>query len=117
MVDDNRDRVFLDAIEQKFRGLRSEIHGGVLFVRKVKFGGSGPDELLQLADMACGAVSAHLHGDSAWHKMIDSRTLGVKRYPEMRQGNVLLPRCLIKFDLAQSPALPKPCPKQVNANL
>jgi hypothetical protein len=77
VVDDNRDRVFLDAIEQKFCGLRSEIHGGVSFVRKVKFGDSGPDELLQLADMTCGAVGAHLDGDSAWYKMIESRTLGV----------------------------------------
>ncbi len=54
---------------------------GASLVGKVKFRGSGPDELIQLADMVCGAVAAHLDGESTWYRLIASRDLGITRIP------------------------------------
>ena len=73
IVDDNGDKQFLDTIKRKFREL------GEGLVGKVKFRGSGPDELMQLADMVCGAVGAHLDGDSTFYEMIASRDRGTIR--------------------------------------
>jgi hypothetical protein len=33
--------------------------------------------MIQLADMVCGGVGAHLDGDSTWYNMIKSRDLGI----------------------------------------
>ncbi|MCI0464979.1 MAG: DUF3800 domain-containing protein [Gemmataceae bacterium] len=81
VVDDNQDQEFLAAIKEKFRGLASGCRRGAPLVGKVKFRGSGPDELLQLADMVCGAVVAHLDGESTWYRLIASRDLGITPIP------------------------------------
>jgi Protein of unknown function (DUF3800) len=81
VVDDNQDKEFLATIKRKFGELASGRRSGASLVGKVKFRGSGPDELLQLADMVCGAVGAHLDGDSTWYKLIASRDLGITRIP------------------------------------
>jgi hypothetical protein len=81
VVDDNQDKRFLDVLKRKFRELTSARHPGHSLVGKVKFRGSGPDELLQLADMVCGAVGAHLDGDSTWYKLIAARCLGITPIP------------------------------------
>jgi hypothetical protein len=47
----------------------------------VKFRGSGPDELIQLADMVCGAVADHLDGDLTYFDLISARSLGITRIP------------------------------------
>jgi len=73
VVDDNGDKKFLDTIKRKFRELGDGLVG------KVKFRGSGPDELMQRADMVCGGVGAHLDGDSTWYEMIASRDRGIIR--------------------------------------
>jgi hypothetical protein len=81
VVDDNQDREFLAVLKTKFRELASGRRPGSPLVGKVKFRGSGPDELIQLADMVCGAVAAHLDGDSTWYRLIASRDLGITRIP------------------------------------
>jgi hypothetical protein len=81
VVDDNQDQEFLAVIKSKFRELTSMRRPGSSLVGKVKFRGSGPDELLQLADMVCGAVGAHLDGDSTWYRLIAARDLGITRIP------------------------------------
>jgi hypothetical protein len=81
VVDDNKDRDFLGLIKAKFREMRSGVKPGGALVGKVKFRGSGPDELLQLADMVCGAVGKHLDGDSTWYNSISDRDLGISYIP------------------------------------
>jgi hypothetical protein len=81
VLDDNQDRKFLAVIKQKFRELRSGLREGAPLVGKVKFRGSGPEELIQLADMVCGAVGDYLDGDGTCYKIISSRDLGITRIP------------------------------------
>jgi hypothetical protein len=81
LVDDNEDREFLGVIRKKFGELPSGRRAERSLVGKVKFRGSGPDELIQLADMVCGAVGAHLGGDSTWYRMIAARDLGISLIP------------------------------------
>ncbi len=79
VVDDNGDKEFLATIKRKFRELPSACRSGGSLVGKVKFRGSSPDEMMQLADMVCGAVGAHLDGDSAAYRIIAPRDLGIMR--------------------------------------
>ncbi len=81
VVDDNQDQKFLATVKEEFGGLASGCRPGASLVGKVKFRGSGPDDLIQLADMVCGAVAAHLDGDSTWYKMIATRCLGIMPIP------------------------------------
>jgi hypothetical protein len=81
VVDDNRDRKFLTVIKTKFREMRSGVRPDSPLVGKVKFRGSGPDELIQLADMVCGAVADHLDGDLTYFDLISARSLGITRIP------------------------------------
>ncbi len=81
VVDDNQDQEFLAVIKREFREMASGCRPGAPLVGKVKFRGSGPDELLQLADMVCGAVGAHLDGESTWYRLIVSRDLGITHIP------------------------------------
>ena len=77
IVDDNEDAKFLGMIKETFRDLGSVFEPRRFLIGKVRFGGSKPDELIQLADMVCGAVGSHLDGNSTWFNMIESRSLGV----------------------------------------
>ncbi len=81
VVDDNQDGKFLTVIKKKFREMASGVRAGSPLVGKVKFRGSGPNELIQLADMVCGAVGAHLDGDSMCYEIISARSLGIARIP------------------------------------
>lgn len=81
VVDDNKDSKFLDVIKRKFREIRSEVRKGAPLVGKVKFKGSGPEELIQLADMVCGAVGAHLDGEERWYNVISHNDLGITLIP------------------------------------
>jgi hypothetical protein len=81
VVDDNRDGKFLALVKKKFREMHSGVRAGSPLVGKVKFRGSGPDELIQLADMVCGAVGAYLDGDATWYNMICTNDLGITRIP------------------------------------
>jgi hypothetical protein len=81
VVDDNEDPVFMATVKWTFAGLKSAVRPRSPLIDKVKFRGSGPDEMLQLADMTCGAINAHLDGDSRWHRSIASRSVGILRIP------------------------------------
>jgi hypothetical protein len=83
IVDDNHDRDFLKAVTSAFRGLRSDQQPSASVVGKVKFRGSGPDEMIQLADMLCGAVGASISvdGDPTWFRMIEERCAGLHTLP------------------------------------
>lgn len=81
VVDDNQDNNFLKTIKTAFRAVASEWRPGGKLVGKVKFRGSRPDEMLQLADMVIGAVGEHLDGDNTWYDLISARSLGVVRLP------------------------------------
>lgn len=82
VVDDNQDRSFLTILKKQLRGLRSGVREGSPLVGKVKFRGSGPEELIQLVDMICGAVGDDLDGvDSTCYNIISSRDLGTCHIP------------------------------------
>jgi hypothetical protein len=84
VLDDNRDRRFLAVIKQKFREQRSGLRPASPLIGKVKFRGSGSEELIQLADMVCGAVGDYLAGHAACYNIIATRDLGMTRIPQKR---------------------------------
>ena len=76
VVDDNSDREFLTIIKRQFRGLRSKRQPGSSMIGQVLFRNSLSDELLQLADMVCGAVGAMIDGNgNDWYNQIANRDL------------------------------------------
>jgi hypothetical protein len=81
IVDNNQDRKFLSVIKQKFRELGSGTSPGSPLVGKVKFRGSGSEELIQLADMICGAVGNYLDGDPTYYRIFSAKDLGITRIP------------------------------------
>jgi hypothetical protein len=81
VLDDNHDRKILAVVKQKFRELRSGVRAGSPLVGKVKFRGSGPQELIQFVDMVCGAVGDFLDGDVTCYNIIATRDLGITRIP------------------------------------
>jgi hypothetical protein len=81
VVDNNQDKSFLNEIKKSFRAMQSGTRAGGKLVGKVKFRGSRPDEMLQLADMLVGAAGRHLENDSTWLDMVRSQCLGIIRLP------------------------------------
>ena len=79
VVDDNKDKSMLAAIEQAFRAIRSGRDPAAILTTKPEFRDSKQDEAVQLADMVMGAVGTHLDGDSSWYNLIrqGGRDLGV----------------------------------------
>jgi hypothetical protein len=77
VVDQNQDANYLGALKQAFRGLQSVVRQNVSLVGKVKFRGSGSDELIQLADMTCGAVGASLEGNGIWYQQVVAHCVGL----------------------------------------
>lgn len=75
VVDDNGDGKYLAAVRAAFRGMRSAFQG-VPLTGPPKFGNSATDDLLQLADMTCGAVGARIDGDNEWYDLISGAGLG-----------------------------------------
>ena len=80
-VDDNGDGKFLKAIGAAFRELKSNLHPKSPMVRNPKFRGSGPDEVMQLVDVICGAAGAAINGDTRWFEIISQRCEGFDRLP------------------------------------
>lgn len=77
IVDDNSDKKsFLPAVQTAFRGLTSVRKAGTSLVGKVSFRVSGPDEMLQLADMVCGAFGDALEGNGEWLHLIGGHWVG-----------------------------------------
>jgi hypothetical protein len=66
ILEDNQDPMVLTLFREKFIALPSFIRPGTPIVKKVRFRGSGPDELIQLADMIVGAYGAFLDGETEW---------------------------------------------------
>lgn len=80
-VDQNNDRRFLDAIKTAFQSLHSQLHPGVSLVVTPKFRKSHADEVMQLADMVCGAVGASFENDNRWLDMIITKCQGITPIP------------------------------------
>jgi hypothetical protein len=75
VVDDNEDKSFLATIKQQFAGLGMCCKPPLYLVGKVKFRSSHPEELMQLADMVCGAAGAKQDGNDTWYRIIADRDL------------------------------------------
>lgn len=80
-VDRNDDREFLTTVTKAFRGLRSVQRPRSTLVGKVQFHKSGPDDMIQLVDMVCGAVGEWIDGAGEWYGMIRCREAGVIQLP------------------------------------
>lgn len=79
LVDSNADSEFLATIKRQFRGLTPGRSNPPL-VGKVQFRKSSPDEMIQLADMVCGATGAFVDGkDGRWYNVIRERCLGLDK--------------------------------------
>ena len=74
-VDNNDDNRFLSAIKDKFQPLGRAEPVPLSLIGKVKFCKSGSEELLQLADMICGACAAELNGEREWYELICDRRI------------------------------------------
>ena len=81
LVDNNGNRNFLAAIRDAFRGLRSKRHPGISMVKTPRFRDSRPDEVMQLADMVCGAAGASLQGKLQWYELIKGRCVRLTLLP------------------------------------
>lgn len=76
VVDDNGDKNYLKIIKRQFRGLKSTLPAGTSMIGKVQFRDSLTHDMLQLADMICGAVGAMIDGnEKTWYDQIAQRDL------------------------------------------
>lgn len=79
-VDDNRDANFLRIIKETFRGLGKGETPPADLIGKVRFRGSGAEDLLQLADMVAGANGANVDGIPDWYRLIANRDVGLESF-------------------------------------
>ena len=90
VVDDNRDRDFLNVVKRQFRGVKSRIYPGSSMIGNVIFCNSLDDEVLQLADMICGATGTMIDGGNrVWYDLIACRNvqpIGPQNAQAERQG-------------------------------
>jgi hypothetical protein len=75
-VDDNQDGSFLKIIKETFRGIGKGETPPADLIGKVRFRGSGAEDLLQLADMVVGACGANVEGNPDWYRLILDRDVG-----------------------------------------
>ena len=77
VVDDNKDKDFLKIIMRQFHALKSGQNPATKLVGKVAFRDSASDEMLQLADMVCGATGAYIDDtrQDQWYPLIAGRDL------------------------------------------
>lgn len=76
VIDDNQDQQFLNATREAFCKFTSDLKPGRKLVRKVRFQGSQPDEMLQVADMVVGLTSDHFcKADDGLFDIIKTRCL------------------------------------------
>lgn len=80
-LDDNQDQEFLTIAKDSFRTLGTRDVPRRVLVGRVTFSNSGPEDMLQLADMLCGAVGAMLDGDDSWYRIVAARDLTTWRFP------------------------------------
>lgn len=80
-ADDNRDGEFLGTLKESFRGLGTLDSPRRVLIDEVRFRNSRADEMLQLADMLCGAVGAAIDGSSASYSMVATRDLSTWQFP------------------------------------
>jgi len=81
VVDDNADDAFLAVVKRQFRGLRlkSTCQRESPLVGRVSFRDSAADEMLQLADMVCGATGAFIDdGERIWYDLISARDVELR---------------------------------------
>ena len=76
IVDDNEDKRFLAVLKEVFRSLGQACDPKATLVGKVKFRDSAPEELIQVADMVCGATAADLDGNNIWYQYIYRQNVG-----------------------------------------
>ena len=85
IVDDNKDPVFLEQLAHAFLPLGTHDDGTRKPVKLLGpapwFADSAHDELLQLADMLCGATCDYLEGDGRWHSMARRKCLEIIDLP------------------------------------
>jgi len=82
VVDDNHDRDYLATIKRQFRGLKSTRQPGSSMIGTVCFRNSVAHEMLQLADMICGAVGARIDdGNWIWYDQVAERDLEAIHHP------------------------------------
>lgn len=67
---------FLKVVKGKFRELGKNETPPMHLIDKVRYRGSKPDQLIQLADMVCGACGANEEGKSNIYNTIAERDLG-----------------------------------------
>jgi hypothetical protein len=82
-VDRNEDASYLRIIKQQFRGLRSRHRPGSSMIGKVCFRDSSSHEMIQLADMICGAVGLKVErGEATWYECVAERDFQRFRFLE-----------------------------------
>lgn len=85
VVDDNQDSAFLAAVTNAFYPLGIYPCGTRTPTRflgaKPRFADSEKEELLQLADMICGAAGDYLQGRNRWFEIIRDRCDGIEQHP------------------------------------
>lgn len=83
VVDRNEDANYLRIIKQQFRGLRSRHRPGSSMIGKVCFRDSSSHEMIQLADMICGAVGLKVErGEATWYECVAERDIQRFRFLE-----------------------------------
>ena len=85
-VDDNRDASYLKILGDSFTGLMSRDGQSVRLVACPTFFNSKLDDMIQLADMICGAFADCLDGTDQWYRQIKTRSVGelVFQQPQLR---------------------------------
>lgn len=82
VLDDNQDKKFLRAVQTEICRPTSAIIRGRKHVKNVRFQHSGPDEMLQLADMVVGVTGDFLAGKSEdLYDIIKPRCLKIVTIP------------------------------------
>ncbi len=75
-VDNCKNVDFLKVVKRKFRELGKSETPPMHLIDAVRYRGSKPDPLIQLADMVCGACGANEDGNSSSYNTIAERDLG-----------------------------------------
>jgi hypothetical protein len=118
-VDNNADGDFLCLVKAQFRALKSDQPGHPPLVGKVSFKNSASDEMLQLADMICGAVGAIEDDiDRTWYQKIVARDLSPRPYCEQTtRGSPGNSQRAPLMSSSTKLSVTEPCPNQVDFKL
>lgn len=79
LFDENDDPVYRRVLREKFRVPKAA--SGRSLVKTVKSGASKGSNLLQLADMVCGAIVHSFHKSDEYKKIIEAQSLGIHELP------------------------------------